>query len=107
MQEVLDREVNEENLWRLETPGVKGWPRTARASDPNKMFILSADGHVQEPGNMFADRVPDKFKSRLPRVEIPPQSSCRCSKGPGQRRPLATGCCAQPAKRRRRPWSSR
>ncbi|MSP42979.1 MAG: amidohydrolase [Alphaproteobacteria bacterium] len=70
MEALLEHEVNEPNLWRLETPGAKGWPRTARASDPNKMFILSADGHVQEPGNMFAERVPEKFQKRLPRVEV-------------------------------------
>jgi hypothetical protein len=25
---------------RIETPGVAGWARTARASDPNKYFVI-------------------------------------------------------------------
>ncbi len=69
MQSVKEIEVNEPNLWRLETPGAKGWPRTARPEDPNKMFLISCDGHVQEPSNIFADRLP-QYASRLPRVEI-------------------------------------
>ena len=68
--EALHIEVNEPNRWRLETPGAKGWPRTARPTDPNKMFIISVDGHVSEPSNMFADRMPAKYSARLPRVEI-------------------------------------
>ncbi|MBV1906927.1 MAG: hypothetical protein KUG75_12680, partial [Pseudomonadales bacterium] len=63
-------EVNEPNLWRLETPGAEGWPRTARPNDPNKMFLVSADGHVNEPTNLFYDRMPEKYRSRLPRVEV-------------------------------------
>ncbi len=63
-------EINEPNLWRLETPGAEGWPQTARADDPNKLFIVSADGHVNEPPNLFSDRVAEKYRSRLPRVEV-------------------------------------
>ena len=35
-----DVAINEENLWRLETPGTEGWGRTARAGDPKKFFIF-------------------------------------------------------------------
>ncbi len=62
-------DVNEPNRWRLETPGAEGWPRTARPTDPDKLFVVSADGHVNEPSNLFYDRMPARFKSRLPRVE--------------------------------------
>src|SRR3954468_11391659 len=41
--------VDQNNAWRLESPGATGWQRTARADDPNKFFIVSADCHVQEP----------------------------------------------------------
>ena len=68
--DTLEIEVNEPNVWRLETPGHKGWPRTARPTDPNKMFLISVDGHVNEPSNIFADRLPEKYANRLPRVEI-------------------------------------
>ena len=68
--DALEIEVNEPNLWRLETPGAEGWPRTARPTDPNKMFLVSADGHVNEPTNLFAERLPEKFRARVPRVEI-------------------------------------
>ena len=63
-------EVNEPNLWRLDTPGAEGWPQTARASDPNKLFVVSADGHVNEPPNLFVERVAEKYRKRLPRVEV-------------------------------------
>ena len=68
--DALEIEVNEPNLWRLESPGAEGWPRTARPTDPNKMFLVSADGHVNEPTNLFAERLPEKFRARVPRVEI-------------------------------------
>ncbi len=68
--DALEIEVNEPNLWRLESPGSAGWPRTARPTDPNKMFLVSADGHVNEPANLFAERLPEEFRSRVPRVEI-------------------------------------
>ena len=41
--------VNEPNLWRLETPGHAGWPRSARPGDPRKYFMVSADCHANEP----------------------------------------------------------
>ena len=28
-------EINEPNLWRLDSPGHAGWTRTARPGDPN------------------------------------------------------------------------
>ena len=33
MSEQVSYEVNEENLWRAETPGPEGWQRTARITD--------------------------------------------------------------------------
>ncbi|MBV1882736.1 MAG: amidohydrolase [Pseudomonadales bacterium] len=63
-------EINEPNRWRLETPGNEGWPRTARPDDADKMYLISADGHVNEPANMLNERMPEIYSSRLPRVEI-------------------------------------
>jgi predicted TIM-barrel fold metal-dependent hydrolase len=58
------------NVWRLETPGHDGWHRTARADDPNKYFVVSADGHVQEPSDLWRTRMDSKYADRLPGVSI-------------------------------------
>src|SRR5262245_54921933 len=60
--------VNPPNLWRLETPGHDGWPRTARAGDAKKYFVVSADEHVNEPANLWFERMDQKYRDRLPRV---------------------------------------
>jgi predicted TIM-barrel fold metal-dependent hydrolase len=62
--------VDANNQWREETPGIEGWPRTARAGDPNKYFIVSADGHVQEPSDLWRERIDAKYRDRLPGVSI-------------------------------------
>ena len=51
---------------RTKTPGAEGWARTARPDDPNKYFIVSTDGHVQEPGDLWATRMDAKYRDRLP-----------------------------------------
>ena len=47
--------VNEPNLWRLDTPGHAGWPRSARPDDPRKYFMVSADCHANEPADLWVD----------------------------------------------------
>jgi predicted TIM-barrel fold metal-dependent hydrolase len=61
--------INDENLWRLETPGVAGWTRTARPGDPNKYLMVSADTHANEPFDLWAKRIDKKYLDRIPRVE--------------------------------------
>ena len=56
-----------QNLWRLETPGNEGWARSARPDAASKFFLVSADGHVQEPGDLWATRMP-AHRDRLPGV---------------------------------------
>ncbi|MEZ5266265.1 MAG: amidohydrolase family protein [Acidimicrobiia bacterium] len=56
------------NAWRLETPGVQGWTRTARPDDPAKYFMVSADCHVTEP-HAFWQTVEPEYRSRVPRIE--------------------------------------
>ena len=58
------------NAWRLETPGADGWPRTARADDPRKFFMVSADGHVQEPSDLWRTRIDRKYRDRVPTVTL-------------------------------------
>src|SRR5690606_23431468 len=33
-------------------------------------FVISADGHVNEPNDVWAARVADKYKERLPHVKV-------------------------------------
>lgn len=62
--------INEPNRWRLKTPGHAGWTRTARPEDPQKYFMVSADDHVNEPGNLWVERIDKQYRDRLPRIEI-------------------------------------
>src|SRR5580658_7796013 len=69
MSEQLNQTVDAPNRWRLETPGHSGWTRTARPEDPNKYFMVSADCHILEPANLWAERLDSKYKDRLPKIE--------------------------------------
>ena len=57
-----------DNQWRLETPGIDGWTRTARPGDTNKYLMISSDGHLNEDRNFLYDRLDEKFRGRIPRV---------------------------------------
>ncbi len=64
-------EVNEENRWRLATPGSAGWAKSARPGDPRgKYFMLSVDNHLTPPRTLFAERIERRFVDRLARIEI-------------------------------------
>jgi len=58
------------NAWRTETPGTIDWPHTARAEDPNKYFMVSADTHAQEPADLWATRIDKQYRHRIPRREV-------------------------------------
>lgn len=64
-----DVAINEENLWRLKTPGIEGWGRTARVDDPNKYFMVSTDCHANEPPDLWVQRIDKKYRDRVPRIE--------------------------------------
>lgn len=55
--------------WRAETPGADDWRRTARAADPNKYFVVSADCHANEPATLWHERMDEAYLHRLPRLE--------------------------------------
>jgi hypothetical protein len=55
------------NAWRIGSPGVEGWKRTARAGDPNKYFMVSADCHVTE-SLAFLNGIEPRYRDRIPRV---------------------------------------
>ncbi len=57
---------DENNAWRLDSPGHHDWPRSPHPEDPNKYFMVSCDGHVQEPSSLWADRMDARYHERLP-----------------------------------------
>ncbi|WP_313802345.1 amidohydrolase family protein [Sphingobium sp.] len=58
------------NRWRLETPEPKNWEGGIRASDPNKYFIVSVDTHMAAPPKLFFERIEERFRDRLPRMQV-------------------------------------
>ena len=68
-------EPDEHNTWRLETPGDDGWARSARPAAADKFFMASADGHVQEPSDLWAARMAPEHRDRLPGVIIDPKGN--------------------------------
>jgi predicted TIM-barrel fold metal-dependent hydrolase len=52
---------------------------------------ISADGHVNEPPNLFVDRLPPKFKDRGPRVIETPNTKGHAWIMEGQNRPSVLG----------------
>src|SRR5262249_53035253 len=65
---LADTAVDPANLWRLDTPGHAGWPRTARPGDPRKYFMVSADCHANEPADLWATRIDARYRARVPRA---------------------------------------
>ena len=61
---------DEHNAWRVETPGSEGWQRSPRADAADKFFMVSTDGHVQEPSDLWATRMDAKYKDRLPGMAV-------------------------------------
>lgn len=63
-------EVNPENQWRTLSEDPRGWARTPRPNaELKKYFIASVDSHITPPRNLFRDRIDERFRDRLPRME--------------------------------------
>src|SRR5262245_32854089 len=58
------------NAWRLTTPGELTGQRSPRPNAPNKYFMVSTDGHVQEPSDLWRTRMDAKYRDRLSGVVI-------------------------------------
>ena len=72
---------DENNVWRIETPGSDGWLRSPRPDAEDKFFMCSADGHVQEPNSFLSDRIDKKYHDRLPGViMVPPKKDAGTDK---------------------------
>jgi len=63
------------NAWRQETPGPSGWVRSARPDDPNKLLMISADCHANEPASYLADNIEPEYLERIPHLEVRPDGS--------------------------------
>ena len=70
MDGVVEIELNEENQWRAETPGgSESWERSPWPRAEKKYFIVSADTHLGPPTALIRDRIDEKYKHRVARVE--------------------------------------
>jgi predicted TIM-barrel fold metal-dependent hydrolase len=58
------------NRHRFATPGHEGWTQVATPGAPNKYLMISADCHVNEPPNLWVERIDEKYRARLPRIEV-------------------------------------
>ncbi|MDD9999333.1 MAG: hypothetical protein OXQ89_16470, partial [Rhodospirillaceae bacterium] len=67
--------VDENNLWRLESPGAEGWGKSVRPGADNKYTMISCDTHAVEPVDLLAKRVDSRFHDRLPRIEVDEKGS--------------------------------
>ena len=70
MAQTINTAIDEPNRWRLETPGHSGWKRTARPDDPDRYLMVSVDCHANEPPKLWLDRIDQKFRDRLPKIEV-------------------------------------
>ena len=56
------------NAWRLETPGPIG-TQVVTPGHPDKLFMVSADCHANEPAGYLADCIEPEYLDRIPRLE--------------------------------------
>ena len=56
--------------------------------------LVSADGHFNEPGDLWTSRVPSKFKDAVPRIERFEDGDAWVIEGYPDPRPFGWGACA-------------
>ena len=67
---------DENNVWRLDTENeAKDWAKSPYPDAEKKYFMVSADGHVQEPKDLWKTRMPEEYWHRLPGVTVDDQGS--------------------------------
>ena len=67
---------DENNVWRLDTENeAKDWAKSPYPDAEKKYFMVSADGHVQEPKDLWKTRMPEEYWPRLPGVTVDDQGS--------------------------------
>ena len=58
------------NAWRLDSPGALAGPRSPHPGAANKYFMVSTDGHVQEPSDLWVTRMDAQYRDRVPGVKV-------------------------------------
>ena len=48
--------VDENNLWRLESPGAAGWGKSVKPGAADKYTMISCDTHAVEPVDLLLER---------------------------------------------------
>ena len=51
-------------------PAIRDGSAPRSPGDPDKYLMISADCHGNEPGNLWRERLDEKFRDRLPHVEV-------------------------------------
>jgi predicted TIM-barrel fold metal-dependent hydrolase len=70
MDGVVEIELNEHNHWRAETPGgSEAWARSPYPAARKKYFMVSADTHLGTPPTLIRDRIDERYKHRVARVD--------------------------------------
>lgn len=78
---------DQNNRWRLDTPGAEDWERSPRPDADRKFFMVSADGHVQEPRDFLLARMDQQYSERLPGIILDGKGD-QFQKTEGFRQPL-------------------
>ena len=66
--------------------------------------LISADSHINEPPDLWRDRVPAKFRDRVPRIEHFEQGDAWVMEGALDAINFGTNCCAGLPPEERSPW---
>ena len=66
--------------------------------------LISADGHFNEPGDLWTSRVPAKFKDQVPRIESLPEGDAWVMPEAPAPRPFGWGACAGKAPSELKEW---
>ena len=67
---------DENNIWRLDTENeARDWAKSPYPDAEKKYFMVSADGHVQEPKDLWKTRMPEEYWHSFPGVTVDDQGS--------------------------------
>src|SRR3954469_2954892 len=65
-----DANANQRNAWRLAPPAEPRSRLRVRPSDPQKLRMISADCHANEPAQYLSERIPAEYAHRIPHMEV-------------------------------------
>jgi uncharacterized protein len=76
----------------------------ARTGGARTYHLISADSHINEPGDLWTSRVPAKYRDRVPRVERFEQGDAWVIEGMPGPMPIGLNACAGQDPRLRQNW---